>query len=204
MLPVVVRGAWGMRHHTTTAALLVLLCGCTGKETEPAANSRQITASSRMDATADVVDDKLRFELARPGPGWKMLHRRDAAAWHPGVVAGALSPGTLVGTVSVYQSDDAAHELAEAVCARIFEPFYTTKERGAGSGLGLSTAHGIIEQSGGALSIDSQPNRGTKMRFCLPATQEDYLPREREVGQSSPPSRCETILDRSRGRGLNG
>jgi len=108
-----------MRHHTTTAALLVLLCGCTGKETEPAANSRQITASSRMDATADVVDDKLRFELARPGPGWKMLHRRDAAAWHPGVVAGALSPGTLVGTVSVYQSDDAAHELAEQLGPRL-------------------------------------------------------------------------------------
>ena len=89
---------------------------------------------------------------------------------------------------------DTGMGMSNEVISRALEPFYTTKERGAGSGLGLSTAHGIIEQSGGALSIESQPDHGTQMRFYLPASTEAYRPREREHAKSSSPIRCETIL----------
>jgi PAS domain S-box-containing protein len=84
----------------------------------------------------------------------------------------ALPPGRFV-QVTVA---DTGIGMTDEVQSHLFEPFFTTKEPGKGSGLGLSTAYGIVRQSGGHISVESAVNKGTRVRVFLPRIEAETQP----------------------------
>jgi signal transduction histidine kinase/ActR/RegA family two-component response regulator len=87
---------------------------------------------------------------------------------------------------------DSGHGMSAEAREHAFEPFYTTKPLGQGTGLGLSTVYGIIKQSGGYVWIDSRLGQGTTVTVDLPAVSEPVP--TRHEGTSSPMRGRETVL----------
>ncbi|MDO9709317.1 PAS domain S-box protein [Paracraurococcus lichenis] len=101
---------------------------------------------------------------AMPGGGGLTLGAE--AATVPG--AAGAPPGLAEGVyVRLFVADD-GEGMPPEVLARVSEPFFTTKPKGKGTGLGLAMARGFAEQSGGGLSIESAPGRGTTVSVWLP------------------------------------
>jgi signal transduction histidine kinase len=67
---------------------------------------------------------------------------------------------------------DSGTGMDEHVLAHLFDPFFTTKARSGGTGLGLSTAYGIVRQAGGAIAVESAPGRGSRFDVYLPRVEQ--------------------------------
>ncbi len=102
---------------------------------------------------------------------------------HPGV-----RPGRFV-RLSV---GDTGTGIAPEVRQRMFDPFFTTKETGKGTGMGLSTVHGIVKAAGGFITCDSEPGRGSIFRVLLPAI--DGAPAPADSEQAAPVGRGRILL----------
>ena len=104
---------------------------------------------------------------AMPDGGTITLSARNVVL-KPGSAAGKLE-GDFVALAII---DTGAGMLSD-VLARVFEPFYTTKPVGKGTGLGLSQVHGFANQSGGAVTVSSEPGKGTVVTVYLPRARAD-------------------------------
>jgi signal transduction histidine kinase len=81
---------------------------------------------------------------------------------------GALELGLLPGPHVCITVSDSGAGMTDDVKARVFEPFYTTKPVGRGTGLGLSTVRSVAQKFGGAVSLISAVDQGTKVELYFP------------------------------------
>jgi hypothetical protein len=104
---------------------------------------------------------------------------------HPGMAPGHYVLLSVADTGIGIQAEAREH---------IFDPFFTTKNQGAGTGLGLATVHGIVQQAGGAISFHSEPDRGTAFLIHLPRSEAAIPDYRGTVGTFGDPGGTETVL----------
>ncbi|MBV8478162.1 MAG: PAS domain-containing protein [Acidobacteria bacterium] len=103
---------------------------------------------------------------------------------------GSLEPGNYV----LLAVQDSGIGMDEETQSHIFEPFFTTKKPGKGTGLGLSTVYGVMKQSGGAISVESAPHRGTLFKLFFPECKESGAADEKSAPVLQPLEGNETVL----------
>jgi PAS domain S-box-containing protein len=103
-------------------------------------------------------------------------------------------PGAKPGKYAVLSVADTGDGMTEEVRSKIFEAFFTTKPAGHGTGLGLSTCHGIVQQWGGHIVVESTPGAGSIFKVFLPCVQRSVKPMKTAAPGGPLPRGVETIL----------
>jgi PAS domain S-box-containing protein len=93
-------------------------------------------------------------------------------------------PGLYPGSYVKLSIKDTGQGMAPEVMARIFDPYFTTKAQGEGTGLGLAVVYGIVSSLGGVITVDSEPGKGTTFQVYLPRIDLPALPQAKEVSLS--------------------
>ncbi len=129
---------------------------------------------------------------AMPDGGHLSVHTSNVsldAAWcerHPG----GMAPGDYV----LLAVSDTGEGMSDEVKAHLFEPFFTTKPKGRGTGLGLATIYGAVQQAGGLIEVYSELGRGTTFKIYLPRVAAKAQPLETGPRTDDMPRGTETVL----------
>jgi len=119
---------------------------------------------------------------AMPGGGTLTIRTANLTLDEPTQRGMELVPAGEYVTIDVI---DTGEGIRKEDISRIFEPFFSTKEVGEGTGLGLSTVYGIVHQTGGHVFVDSAPGEGAAFTVCLPLHYEDETPDALAIVQDS-------------------
>jgi signal transduction histidine kinase len=165
------------RMHLETVDVEQLLRGMSALLQQSAGTAVNVRIEVAADARF-VVSDPNQLELALLNLA---LNARDAMA-RGGVLTISTHPANNLhlrnlperGYVEIRVADTGCG-MTEEVRRRAIEPFFTTKQVGQGTGLGLSQVYAVVRESGGTLHIDSEPGQGTAVRLVLPAAAHDAV-----------------------------
>ena len=102
-----------------------------------------------------------------------------------------LSPGSYVRLIV----SDTGHGMEKWITERIFEPYFTTKEKSEGTGLGLAVVHGIVKSYGGTITVDSRPGEGTAFHILLPRIEGRLAPDPEPPGELPVGAECILFVD---------
>jgi PAS domain S-box-containing protein len=116
------------------------------------------------------------------------LHRQE------GTLVDSKKDSAATGPYIVLSVSDTGEGMAPETAAHIFEPYFTTKERGRGTGLGLAVVHGIIKGYNGFTQVESKLGQGCTFRVFIPALKEDILIPGKPQQPESSPTGTERIL----------
>ncbi|MCI0330899.1 MAG: PAS domain S-box protein [candidate division Zixibacteria bacterium] len=105
-----------------------------------------------------------------------------------------LHAGAQPGAYALLAVSDTGFGMDAEVQKHLFEPFFTTKEKGKGTGLGLATVYGIVKQSGGYVSVYSEPGRGSSFKIYLPRFVEPHAEKPVKTAPAKTEGGTETIL----------
>ena len=107
---------------------------------------------------------------AMPNGGTVTIKTSNQAVAAAGALGAAIMPP---GDYVMIEVADTGIGMSKEIQSKIFDPFFTTKPVGQGTGLGLATVYGIVKQSGGFITVESEPGRGTQFRIYLPRQRAD-------------------------------
>jgi two-component system cell cycle sensor histidine kinase/response regulator CckA len=96
--------------------------------------------------------------------------------------AAAANPDLKPGAWLVLTVSDTGPGMGPEIVERIFDPYFTTKEVGEGSGMGLSVVHGIVREHGGAVLVRSEPGKGSCFEVFIPRVEEEAVEGEETAG----------------------
>ena len=139
---------------------------------------------------AAVMNVALNARDAMAEGGTLTIRTSRAAIASPRTAGGDLEPGSY----AVIALEDNGSGMPADVVTRVFEPFFTTKTGGRGTGLGLSMVYGFARQSGGTVTIASEPGRGTTVTMFLPQATDDQKSPAISAVSTDLPSVARTIL----------
>ena len=105
-----------------------------------------------------------------------------------------MTPGAKLGPHILIEVNDTGMGIPREIIDKIFDPFFTTKELGHGTGLGLSTAIGIVKSHGGFLNVESEIRRGTTFKIFLPARANAAATLPQGETTALPPANGELLL----------
>ncbi len=153
-----------------------------------------------------LVGEQVTLNIDSKGPAWifadpgqieqvilnLVMNARDACRGHGQIEVRCHSDANF-GRVYLSVQDDGVG-MDETTLQRAFEPFYTTKPRGSGTGLGLSTVHGIVESTSGKIDLHSEVGKGTEFVLSWPAHHEPASTQPFETPSPVPEGRQGRIL----------